>query len=105
MTSAVSHDMMFGKAPKLVYVPQPGMPFDLPAWLEWLSGIVSPTIEKKYWLSTAINDPAAELAMWQPHNGLASHIEIRWDAIQTEMAEIQLETITEEDILDALLTL
>lgn len=101
MTFAVSHKTSFGKASKSVYTPQQGIPFNIPRWTSWLSNVAvaAPPVEKVNKSSTAIHEPAKELAAWQPHNGLASSIETRWDVIQAEKA------VTEEDMLEALLTL
>ncbi len=96
MTFAASHNGTFGEVSTSVYTPQQGAASDVPGWVQWFPPIVRSLTEKGDRIPTAVCEPVEELATWRSHNGLASHVNTRWDAIQVERTKLTPEAATED---------
>lgn len=106
MTSAMWPTEHLNSVPKQVRTPLQPASFDLPKCIQWASALTASTVKTVAKLSTAIYDPIRQSAIWEEHDGLVSDLESCW--VNTEAIESvspMSEEISEEAVLDALLTL
>ncbi len=105
MTFTLSNEIALGAAPRPVFTFSGRAPLDFFKRIARPRGIPAPPIEETNSPSTAVYEPAKELKMWQPRNGVVSHVQTCWAASQTAEARVQVEAVAEEDMLEALMTL